>query len=252
MFERMKSEARAEAAKAKMKRVLDHFLWLLELHENNAIIAYSPTLAGQIPPSFAAHAFNTFRRGLHSMEVIRLCALWDKATSLDRESIPTAIELLDAPAVLDVLAEEVRSHWANIGGYIINPSDDPELAQIERDVLQRGNERTGEEHAAKAREELSEAIAEARALLASPRMVSLRNARDKYLAHSLETTTAEKAGKVEPVKPGAERELLEATIPIIERLYRWTNADFSVAQSREIDRKNAHALWGGCTFEVLR
>jgi hypothetical protein len=35
------SEERLELAKSKMKQVVDHFLYLLQLHENNAIIVYS-------------------------------------------------------------------------------------------------------------------------------------------------------------------------------------------------------------------
>ena len=36
---------RIEAAKAKTAKVVDHLLYLIELHENNALILYSPLLA---------------------------------------------------------------------------------------------------------------------------------------------------------------------------------------------------------------
>jgi hypothetical protein len=48
------------------------------------------------PPSHAAHAFNVFKRGVHQFEIVRLCALWDRAKA-DRENIPTIIELIDHP-----------------------------------------------------------------------------------------------------------------------------------------------------------
>jgi hypothetical protein len=45
---------------------------------------------------------------MHQIEVVRLCALWDQA-HIDNESIPTAIELINDPKVIDALAEQVRS-----------------------------------------------------------------------------------------------------------------------------------------------
>jgi hypothetical protein len=46
---------------------------------------------------------------------------------------------------------------------------------------------------------------------------------------------------------------LNASIPIIERLYCWVNGkSFSIEDSQGIDQKNAEALWNGCTFKVLR
>lgn len=66
MFENMTTADRVTAAKAKTERVVDHLLYLLELHENKSIIFYSPTLSSQIPTSFAANAFNVFQRALIS------------------------------------------------------------------------------------------------------------------------------------------------------------------------------------------
>ena len=79
-----------------MDRVLDHFLYVLELHANNRFVVYSPVLAAQIPTSLAAHAFKVFQRGMHQIEIVRLCALWDSADP-DKENIPTVIELIDEP-----------------------------------------------------------------------------------------------------------------------------------------------------------
>ena len=53
--------ARIDAAKAKTKSVVDHLLYLLKLHENNALVVYSSLLSSQIPTSHAANAFNVFR-----------------------------------------------------------------------------------------------------------------------------------------------------------------------------------------------
>jgi len=197
-----------------MEKVLDHFLYLLELHENNVIAIYSPTLSSQIPTSYAANAFNVFQRGMHQFEIVRLCALWDRAEH-EKENIPTVIELIDDSSIIDVLAEETLSHWANIGTHHINPSVDAELKAIEQEAINESNIQFGKKQASKAQAGLREAITNARTILASPRLAAVMNLRDKHLAHSLSATRREaKHGPVAAVKYGDETSLLEALIPI--------------------------------------
>ena len=86
MFEHMPTAERIQAAKEKTECVVDHLLYLLALHENNAIIVYSNTLASQIKYEHAANAFNVFQGGLHQCEIVRLCALWDGAGGDTRQS----------------------------------------------------------------------------------------------------------------------------------------------------------------------
>jgi hypothetical protein len=112
MFDNLSNAQRIELAKAKMEKVLDHFLYLLELHENNVIVVYSPTLSSQIPTSHAANSFNVFQRGMHQFEIVRLCALWDKPRR-EKENILTVIELIDNDSIIELLAQETRGHWAD-------------------------------------------------------------------------------------------------------------------------------------------
>ena len=219
------TDDRINSAKVAMKRVVDHFCAVLELHENNAIVLYSPMLSDQIPTSHAANAFNVFQRSLHQLEIIRICALWDSPEP-EKECIPSVIELVDHSDVLDTLADETRNHWPN--------------------------ERFGDEQASNAKHDLAEAIRAARAIMGSNKLKALRNLRDKHLAHSLSITHAEKAGPVDQVKYGHERDILEETCDIVEKLYCWVNGtSLSVSDVRKIDRNNAHALWSGCRFDVL-
>lgn len=52
---------------------------------------------------------------------------------------------------------------------------------------------------------------------------------------------------------GDETQLLNSSIPIIEKLFNWVNGkDFSIKNSQQIDHDNAQALWNGCTIKVLR
>jgi hypothetical protein len=141
MFEHMTAADRIQAAKAKTERVVDHLLYLLALHENNAIIVYSDTLSSQVTRSLAANAFNVFQGGLHQFEIVRLCALWDRAGA-DKESIPTIIELIKPSDVIEALAQETLRHWSGIGGDIMGQ---PEASADA--ALRRANEGFGEQEA---------------------------------------------------------------------------------------------------------
>jgi hypothetical protein len=100
---------------------------------------------------------------------------------------------------------------------------------------------------------LKETIIAVRVILASSQLGLVMNLRDKHLAHSLTKTRREQHGPIPPMKYGDETRLLEASIPIVERLFCWVNGkSFSIKDSQDIDRKNAEALWNGCKFNVLR
>jgi AbiU2 len=252
-IERLQKPERIRLAKAKMTKVLDHFLYVVELHANNSFVVFSPLLASQIPRSHAANAFNVFQRSMHQIEIVRLCAIWD-SIDLDKENIPTVVALIDDDEIIETLAEETRSHW--VGGAserLLNPSNDPAIAAIEREMVKAANLQFADEQSSTARTELRRAIADMREVLGWERLASIMNIRDKHLAHSLETTRREKNGPVQPMKYGDETELLNASIPIIERLYCWVNGtSFSIENSQEIDQNNAEALWTGCKFVDLR
>ncbi|RWC26990.1 MAG: hypothetical protein EOS70_30545 [Mesorhizobium sp.] len=74
----MDTKTRVDLARVKIKNVVDRISALLLISEQNALIVYSPLLAGQIPASSAGHAFNSFQRAMHGYEIVQLCALWDK------------------------------------------------------------------------------------------------------------------------------------------------------------------------------
>ena len=222
MFEALDSVKRIELAKAKMEKVLDHFLYLLELHANNALVVYSPILSSQITPSYAANAFNVFQRSMHQFEIVRLCALWDGADAA-KENIPTVIELIDDGAIIDMLAEEPRQQWAKDSIHLFNAADDPKLNAAELEAVKRAELEFADKQASRAKSELQHAIAEARSIYGSTRLASVMNIRDKHLAHALETTCREKRGPVASMKYGDETALLDLSVPIVERLFCWVN-----------------------------
>jgi len=254
-IKRLPKPERIELAKAKMQRVLDHFLYLLELHANNSFAVFSPVLASQIPYFYAANAFKVFQRSMYQIEIVRLCALWD-GVDLDKENIPTIVKLIDDDEIIEMLAEEARSHYMSGAafGAVVNPDNDPIIAaEMDKERLASIDQEFANEQTSKARTELKQAIADTRAVVGSARLASIMNIRDKHLAHSLATTRREKKGPVQSMKNGDETELLNASMPITERLYCWVNGtSFSIENSQKIDQHNAEALWTGCKFVDLR
>lgn len=246
-------------AKAKMEKVLHHFLNLLALHETNAIVVYSQTLASQIPPSYAAHAFNVFQHAMHDFEIVRLCALWDRAGN-DKENIPTVIELIDHAPIIDALAKETRAYHTNIP----RPSPMPQVSDMdtgsyvvptatEEAAIKRVDAEFGDQRASLAKAELKDAIADAKGILSDPRLDRLRNYRDKHLAHNLTETWGKKSGAKPPAKYGTALHVFNSSIPIVEKLSLWVNGkDPSLKESREISRGYVEALWKRCKFTVER
>ncbi|OAI45079.1 hypothetical protein AYO42_03490 [Rhizomicrobium sp. SCGC AG-212-E05] len=243
---------RIMTAKVKTGRVVDHLRYLLALHANNAIVSYSPTLAAQIPTSYAANAFRTFQEGLHRFEIVRLCALWD-GVDPDKENIPTIVDLIDRPEVLDALADETVSAWGAMEGVVETSSEDAEVQRAVEETIKASNLAFGKQQAEKAQKRLRGAITEARNLTASGKLASIMNLRDKSLAHSLAATRREKDGPIEPMKVGYERDILNASVEIVDALHIGiNNASFDFTQTRHICEKNAKALWEACTFDIKR
>jgi hypothetical protein len=224
MFESWTTGKRIAEAKRLTERVVDHTQYLLDIHENNAIVLYSDTLSKQVSKSYAANAFNVFREAMHQIEVIRICALWDAADK-DKESILTVIELIDDPKVLDALADQARTGHP---------------------------EPVGTQRAERAVSALKSAIKQARELRTSAPLKSIRNLRDKHVAHYLTQTREEtKSGPVEQMRHGDEVPVLDATISIVETLNSWVNnVSLPLKEAQAIDRKCAEALWKACTFKI--
>jgi AbiU2 len=169
---------------------------------------------------------------------VRLCALWDspRVTTEDKkkkkipteESIPTIIELIDLPEVIEALAKEIQTQ---------SDPDDKEHAR---------------EQAQRARVELRKAIADTRKISKLPMFRAIMNVRHKHLAHSLTKTKLEKK-RVAPMKYGHERKLLSKSLLIVEALHRSINrTGFTFANSQKIARNNAEALWKHCAFDIKR
>lgn len=251
MFDTWETSKRIAEAKRLTERLVDHAHYLLDIRENNAIVVYSNQLAKQIPRSYAANAFNIFREAMHQIEMVRLIALWDQP-HVDNETIPSVIEFVDDDKVIQALADAARAMYGG-APEPMDPNESAEEREITLRVLKEINAKRGEEHANKAVEGLRKAIAEARAVKSSPQLKSIRNLRNKHVAHYLTQSNAEKNGEIiAPMKVGDEKPVLEASLRIIELLYCWVNGvGISFAESQKIDRKCAEELWSSCKFDIV-
>ena len=248
---KMTTAARISLAKAKTERVVDHLRALILMHEANAIVVYSPALAGQVPHSFAAIAFNQFQRSMHWLEIIRVCALWD-SDDLDKENIPTIVKLIDDGSVEKALVDETRARWKNQPlPRDLAPSDDAEVRRAVDEALAQSHSTWAEQQAASCRDTIEATISRAKSVMSSPRQIAVMNIRHKHLAHSLGETESERKGLARPMKWGDEKWLLEETIAVVDGLHLAINSSsFAWDQAREHAKRYAHALWDGCRFDI--
>ena len=239
---------RVQLAEEKTRRIVKELKWLIDLHENNALVSYSPLLSNQIPRSFAAKAFNVMQESMLYFEIVRLCTLWDRY-GVERFSIPTVVELADDQEFQQAIHDRTKGH--PIEGRVLNP--DPAFQTEIEETLRDHNRQSAQWEADKSVQQLKCTIKAARSTSKSKRLTAVRNLRDKHLAHLLERTQAEKAGPVVPMKHGDAKDLLEETIEIVEGLHLGiVGSEHDSKKSREIASKSARALWEGCKFEVLR
>jgi hypothetical protein len=252
MFETWEISKRITEAKRLTERLVDHAHYLLDICENNAIILYSDRLSKQIPRSYAANAFNVFREALHQIETVRLSALWDQA-HIDNEAVLSVIELIDHQDVVDALAQAARDQYARAPEPLDKDAAAEEKASIAQ-MIKQVNEQRGEEHARNAVAGLRKAISDGRAMHKSEKLKSIRNLRNKHVAHYLTKTRAERDGEIiAPMKVGDEKPVLETTLGVIELLYCWVNGvGISFDASRKTDKKCAEELWNGCTFTIKK
>lgn len=248
-FERMSPSDRVDQARLKSEQLWDFLLELIQTDANNRVVNYSPTLSSQIPRSHAAHAFGNFQRGLLHLELIRLAALWD-GPSMDRFSIPTILGLISNGRVRQRL---YRKHVAGRrdGTRLLGPEGltAEELSaarrRIRRSDLAWGR-RTFER-------QLRFGTVAAMAVLHSRRLRSLRDFRDRFIAHNLDPDELAKQGRVYVApKHGAERRLLVTTCKVTDALNGVTrDTCFAYDHSFSYALRNAKSLWEGCRFEGL-
>lgn len=215
-------EQRLARAKEVSSRLIDHVINVVRLHESNRIVIYTDTLSRQIPHSLAGNAYNDFKDSQFYFEVLRLCALWDDYR-FERESIPTALTLLNDAAVQKLVNDTIVESWRK----------------------DYSTDSFGRSQAESIKELFRRALKVAENVRSGVKLRRLRNFRNKFLAHSL-TVPLDDAPKY-----GDERRLLNLSVELISRIYLAThNSSFGFESSAEHARKCARELWENCSFSI--
>ncbi len=211
----MSAPERVARARHLVSKQIDDLRELIPISEANRFIVYSPILAAQIPQSYGANAFNVFQWSSLNYEIVRVCALWDNPRK-DRASVPTVLKLVEGPACREIIKRDL--------GY------DPRYVDAQLQRLDRASE--------------------VAALVKSSRFnAALRSFRDEKVAHNLDFGT--RAPPATTLKYGYERRLLRASIAIVSNLNNAIrNSSFMFDDAIEQGRRNAAALWNGCSFSV--
>jgi hypothetical protein len=188
---------------------------LIAISEANRLIVYSPILAAQIPRSYAANAFNVFQWSALNYEIVRVCALWDNPRR-DRASIPTVLKLIE--------------------GRDCRPVIEKALGPYPQDIIRNMRR-------------LDRAVHVAELVRASRFHAALREFRDEKVAHNLDFAVRAVASRT--LKYGYERRLLRASIAVVSNLNNaLRDSSFMFDDAIGQSKRNAAALWNGCTFVV--
>lgn len=222
----LSTHERISLAKSKSDDLINRLLQVIPLHESNRLVTYTDTPSKQIPPSFAARAFNEFQGAMHLFELTRLCALWDTPGE-HRVSIPTIAALLDDKQVRHALDEETASWWRTGGA----------LAAFEQSQVEG------------IRRKLSGAIKVAKFVSQSQLVRRFRDFRNSHLAHSLKGNES----RLGNPKYGQERRLVPVSIEVVHRLYRGVhNSDFALVDAVRQSKRNARELWENYALTIPR
>jgi AbiU2 len=241
---------RIRLAKERADNLVGHTITLFLMHEANALVVYSPKLAGQIPRSRAAHAFNQFQRSMHLFEIIRLCALWD-SPGTDRESIPTIVELFNVPALVDQIARDRYDHYAKHESADLG--SDPDFAAAYREAWKKDRAAAAREAEQRLRQRLGFAAEKAAEVSRSSRLKAMRDFRDAHIAHNLALPEPDLTSEedVLRMRPRDEAALLKDTVAVANALHGGLNdTSFDWEDSRQMASRNAAALWDNCAFHV--
>jgi AbiU2 len=218
---KLSGDERIKRSKERADKLVGHIATLFLMHEANALVVYSPKLAGRIPRSYAAHAFNQFQRSMHLFEIVRLCALWDPPGT-DRESIPTIIELFSEPALVDQIARDRHDLYANETEPVdADASSNPQHVAARKAWWKKDRSAFARDAEQQVRQQLAFAADKAAEVRASSRLKAMRKFRDAYIAHNLALPEPDMKieEKVAPVRYGEERALLEDTVAVADALH---------------------------------
>jgi response regulator RpfG family c-di-GMP phosphodiesterase len=214
----MSVDERIEIAVEKSKRLAELLHELERAHANNRYLTYTPNVLGdQIANSMASNAFASMRTASFGYELVRLSALWDKPAK-DRTSVPEIVMLIDDPAVKAELKARIELHY-------------PDLHWLR----QRAEARFDRDY------KLATALPHQ--VIKSHRLISLRNWRDKWLAHNLDI-------QFQGPRYGYERKMRKVSHKIADALTRVIEqTSFDYENTIQMCQRHADQLWSNIRWD---
>ena len=235
-------------AGGKVEQLWRYMRGLIQTHVNNEYLSYSNCLTAQIPPSYAANAYNNVQDVMFYGELVKLAAMWD-TVDLDKISIPTIVELIGTPATKANLFQwrHVPEAYRKANAMIVSRMStiDQEEAWMTIDS-QMTRARSAFEHFWRSSVCLAHCVSK------SNRLKRLIDTRARHFVHNFDKQNySVRSTPQAPTKYGEERRLLNTTIRITSSLSIVVrNHQIDYANDFEYCRRNADELWLSCHFKL--
>ncbi|MBY0612460.1 MAG: hypothetical protein K2P80_09770 [Beijerinckiaceae bacterium] len=243
-------DGRIKILKEKTEKLVDHLQFLLAIQESNRILVFSDLISKQIPQSLAINTFNMLQRSQYDYQLVRLCALWDKA-DINRESIPTVAALLDDAAVKRKLFAETEEHWsgqtADLSAF--NMYQDEATRRAIESAITAHELEFGRQQAEHAKRQIAICIKSSDRVSRCGRFNAVLDHRNRYLAHSLDENYRKMS--VSNVRYKDAAWLTDISARIVQLLYNCVcGTGFDVKDARHNDAESARLFWHGVKMSV--
>lgn len=238
----LSAEERVDVARRRMVELLRRYHALEIMHSNNRHLVYGSRFPEQIGKSYAGTAFRVLQQASHGMELLRLCAMWDKL-DYHKASIPTLLALIDAAPVRRILRKNALAKVCAREVVLDEvASEDPKRKRAEYSAHLR--------HEARLMSAAFANLVTVAATATSQVLENVRKFRDAEIAHNIEMADLQQP--IHPPKYGDEDVLLTNTQDAIQTLKWLLDTNWYVLDSSYQQALAAgDALWNACSFSGI-
>ncbi len=245
---KLSSKEKLAVATKRIDAISERICEAIYLNETCEAFSFSRILKSQIPRSRAAAAYNHLSHQLIQQLALKLCTLWDENGS-DHMSFPYVSKLIEKD-VLDLILTQKEKKIRNskdVYGFGEGFTQERKESFIKQDIERRINEKKVEvtNYFAGAKKSINETLQD-------QLLISIKELRNKHLAHYLDKSQPEEEVTERPtIKFGAPKELLDISIKCCDLLNLGIKShDYNFSSYQEHARKNTEQLWHNCTFNI--
>lgn len=236
-------ETQFDLVLSRVKVAVENLEDILAISENNKYLLYSEGISKNIPRSIGAHAFKNLQHSNLRYLLIRLIALWDGTG--DTNGLSDIRKNITADIKQRALANRI-SEYDNHDRHLI---DD----QGERVDKSNYVNKSAKDHRDRSAGRIEFAMERIPIVLGDQRYRSIKELRDKYIAHSADMNLDERPQKPKPMKLGNEEWLIDESIDVVEALYFGINGvGFDIREARTIFENRARSFWQNVDFSKVQ